>query len=349
MTVTATNIPVLDVPLDKEPAVFSANAEQERLSLLISSARRTYTPVGFIVAERLSRAWAQRGNGPYAAAVQAVDRLMGRRGAFLLNHSYEWGCTSGAVADPAQGGTTLLRTLDWPFDGLGRTLVVTRWDGGAGGYFSVTWPGLVGVLTGLAPGRFAIAINQPPLPLPGWGRAVGWPAARVRVARSRALSPTHLLRQVFDRCASFAEAVAAIRSTPLCIPAIFTLAGPRPGEAIVIERTMADAFVPVMPVAANHWSSQPGPAGRPRNASSRGRHAAMCTLSASAPDWSLDWCQAPLMQPDTRLAVMANPGSGRLLARGWEKAGPVTTVLDTAWFGAVSKVVESCGGVVSGS
>ena len=48
------------------------------------------------------------------------------------------------------GGTTLLPTLDWPFDGLGQTLVVTEQDGGAGPYASVTWPGYAGVLTGSA-------------------------------------------------------------------------------------------------------------------------------------------------------------------------------------------------------
>lgn len=323
-------IPVLDVPANEEPGLFSATAEPERLDILLRSASQAYTPVGVMLADALSRAWARRGADEYAAAVQAVDRLMGRRGAFLLNHSYEWGCTSGVPADAVLGGHTLQRTLDWPFDGLGRALVVTRWDGGAGAYCSVTWPGVVGVLTGSAPGRFAAAINQPPLPAPRWGKAIGWPVARVRVARSRAMSPTHLLRHVFDRCTTFADAVSVIRTTPLCIPAIFTLAGPDTGEAIVVERTMDEAFVPSVPVAANHWTSRPGPAGRPRNASSRERHAVMCGTTAMPPDWSFGWLRPPIVQPDTRVAVMANPATGRLMVQGWENTGAVTTILDTA-------------------
>ncbi len=322
------DIPVVDVPVGREPAVFSAHAERDRLLLLLHSARKTYTPAGFAVAEYLSRVWARRAAGDYLRAVQDVDRLMGQGGAFLLNHSYEWGCSSGAAADLAEGGNTLLRTLDWPFHGLGRALVVTRWDGGAGRYVSVTWPGVVGVLTGLAPGRFAAAINQPPLPLPRWGKAVGWPAARVKVAGSRAMSPTHLLRKVFDECRNFAEAVAMIGRTPLCIPAIFTLAGPDTGDATVIERTMDKAYVPTQPVAANHWASRHAPPGRPRNGSSRARHRAMCGIVADRPDWSMSWLREPVVQPDTRVAMMANARSGRLLVQGWEDTGPVTNILE---------------------
>jgi hypothetical protein len=184
------------------------------------------------------------------------------------------------------------------------------------------------VLTGSAPGRFAAAINQPPLPLPGWGRAAGWLAARLRVNRSAALPPSHLLRLAFDTCRSFTEAVALIRSTPICLPAIFTLAGPELGEAIVIERTETAGFEPVPAAAANHWAATPGPPGRPRNASSPERRQAMAALLASGQDWSLAWLQPPILQPDTRVAVMANPRTGRLLVQGWEKTGPATSVLD---------------------
>src|ERR1700675_437794 len=48
-------------------------------------------------------------------------------------------------------------------DGLGRHVEVARMAGPAGEYYSVTWPGFVGVLTAMAPGRFAATINQAPL------------------------------------------------------------------------------------------------------------------------------------------------------------------------------------------
>ncbi len=325
-------IPVIDARGATEPAVASALAEPARLRLVLDAGDRTYTRLGVRLADARSRTLAGRLASPYADAVAQVDRCIGRHGAYLLNHSYEWGCTAGAAADPDGAGdgkgAVLLRTLDWPFDGLGRALVVVRQAGPAGEYLSATWPGFAGVLTGVAAGRFAAAINQPPLPLPRWGRAVGWLAARRRVARSRAMPPAHLLRLAFDTCADFAAAAALLRDTPLCLPAIFTLAGPGAGEALVIERTADAAHQPDDPAAANHWASTPGPAGRPRNATSTARRTAMLRLLALPPAWSLDWVQAPVLVPDTRLAMMASPRTGRMLLQGWESSGPATAVLD---------------------
>ena len=254
-----------------------------------------------------------------------VARDIGRPGAFLLNYSYEWGCTSGGVPDA--GGMTLLRTLDWPFDGLGQALIVVRQQTAIGEYLSVTWPGFAGVLTGLAPNRFAAAINQPPLPWPGWGKPIGWIAARLLVGRSHAIPPDHLLRRAFETARSFEDAALLIRRTPICMPAIFTLTGPGTGEAIVIERTRDGAFQPDLASASNHWVVQPA-LGRPRNASSILRRDTMSALVGTACDWSLGWLRTPILQKDTRLAVMASPRTGRLLVQGWEKTGAVTEILD---------------------
>ena len=57
----------------------------------------------------------------------------------------------------------LLRTLDWPFNGLGRHIAVAHMRGAGGDFFSVTWPGYVGALTAMAPGRFAACVNQAPM------------------------------------------------------------------------------------------------------------------------------------------------------------------------------------------
>ena len=314
---------MLDIPVLEGDAAETARVAPERLGLLLASGRRTYTRLGVAVADARSRAWAGRNATPYGGEVDRVAAVVGGAGAYLLNYSYEWGCTTGAVAEPG-GGMTLLRTLDWPFDGLGRALIVLRQESGVGPFTSVTWPGYAGVLTALAPGRFAAAINQPPLPLPGWGRAVGWVAARVRVGRSTALPPSHLLRLVCETCGNFAEAAAMLSTVPICLPAIFTLAGCG-SEAVVIERTSADAFQPAEPFAANHWAA--GPPGRARNPSSHARRAA---IGAAAADWSLGWLRPPILVADTRVVVMAHARSGRLLVQGWERDGAVTRVLEVA-------------------
>jgi hypothetical protein len=320
-------IPLVDCPAGISPARASARAEPERLALLIRQAGRLYTRPGLRLADARTRAWASGIASPYAAEIRDLAADLGRPGAFLLNYSYEWGCTAGAAPGP-HGGAMLLRTLDWPFDGLGHALIVVRRQSEVGPYLSATWPGVAGVLTGLAPGRFAAAINQPPLPLPGWGRPFGWLAARWLADRSRAMPPDHLLRLAFETAADFASAVALIRRTPLCMPAIFTLAGPNPGEAMVIERDRDAAHVAPTPFAANHWAAAGSPPGRPRNHSSHARRQAMAALAGQLPSWSLAWVRAPILQPDTRLAMMADPASGRLLLQGWERSGPATAVFD---------------------
>jgi hypothetical protein len=82
-------------------------------------------------------------------------------GVWLLNGSYQWACTS--LAREEDGVPWLARTLDWPFPGLGRHTDVVHAKGPAGEYFSITWPGYAGVLTAMAPCRFAACINQAPM------------------------------------------------------------------------------------------------------------------------------------------------------------------------------------------
>jgi hypothetical protein len=154
------SIPLIDATAADAPSVLTARTQQERLSLLMSSARRTYTPMGLRWADRRTRHWHSRSASPYIDEVRQVDRAIGQSGGFLLNYSYEWGCTTGAAE--RDGNVTLMRTLDWPFDGLGRALIAVRQQGRAGPYVSISWP---------------------PLPLPEWGKAVGWGVSRLRVNR----------------------------------------------------------------------------------------------------------------------------------------------------------------------
>ena len=113
------------------------------------------------VLDRLARRWLTRSRSPYVADIAAIAAALGFPGIWLLNGSYQWGCT--ALAREEGGAPWLARTLDWPFPGLGRHAEVAHMRGPAGDFFSVTWPGYVGVLTAMAPGRFAASINQAPL------------------------------------------------------------------------------------------------------------------------------------------------------------------------------------------
>ena len=102
--------------------------------------------------------------------------------------------------------------------------------------------------------------------------------------------------------------------------------GINPGEGCVIERTERRAWIHPAPAAvANHWLSQ-GLKGRPRGIDSRRRHRLMNGLSR-LPCTAFDWMIAPIHNKDTRLAMVANPATGRILVQGWEADGAATAVL----------------------
>ena len=131
-------------------------------------------------------------------------------GMWLLNASYQWGCTARAGE---QGGTPwLARTLDWPFRGLGHHTELAHMRGRCGDFVSVTWPGYVGVLTAMAPRRFGAALNQAPMwrrTRHRWLRPFDYAANALRAsAAADRMPPDQLLRQAFEelrglcRCAA---------------------------------------------------------------------------------------------------------------------------------------------------
>src|SRR5260370_26964023 len=114
---------------------------------------------------------------------------MGRAGVYCLNIAYEWACARSAAPDPGGAGARLIRVLDWGLTGIGRHVVIARHESACGPFYNATCPGFAGVLTGMAPGRFAAAINQAPR-LPIFGpRWLDEAAARLRILLPAAALP----------------------------------------------------------------------------------------------------------------------------------------------------------------
>ncbi|HEX2552589.1 MAG TPA: hypothetical protein VHL98_02735 [Microvirga sp.] len=322
-------IPVTDLR-GRGPVAHAVERREAMLSLRDACFSVVPRPLQGLVAplDRVSAAWLKRTPSPFVGEVAQIAEIAGRPGVWFVNASYEWGCTT-RVDDGA--APILRRTLDWPFPGLGRHVEVTLQDGGAGPYANVTWPGAVGVLTAVAAGRFAAAINQGPmyrrsdasllLPLDfglnavgTWRRSDRWPVA-------------HLLRHVFDTCRDFEEAVAVLSATPVAKPVLFSLAGAEAGQACLIERTETEARVHRGRCAiANDWHPD-GPA-RPGRWLARGsllrghddssrRRNALQGHEAAEP---FDWLREPVLNGLTRLAVEACPATGALGVIGFEPA-----------------------------
>ena len=113
--------------------------------------------------------------------------------------------------------------------------------GPAGEFYNVTWPGYVGALTAMAPGRFGASINQAPMRRRGHSpklRLFDLAANGLHtLLRVRSIPPDQLLRQVFEECRDFGEAKFMLERTAIARPVIYTLVGCAPGERCVIERT----------------------------------------------------------------------------------------------------------------
>ena len=229
---------------------------------------------------------------------------------------------------PLPGGEAnrLIRVLDWTLAGLGKSMIAARRTGPAGPWTDLTWPGYSGVIQALAPGRFAAAFNQAPMHVRGSGYLLDWARNRHALWHRPALPPAHLMRRVFDQAADYQEAKAWLTETPVALPAIFLICGPKAGEACVIERLEDSAHVIEGPAAAaNHWQRVKQP-GRARGAGSEGRRDQLaCDQDAAGDDFA--WLRPPVLNPTTRLAMTAEPASGNLKAQGYEKDGPATAVL----------------------
>jgi hypothetical protein len=324
------DIPLIDVGGESPAAILRSPDHRAGAERLIASGRRMLTPPGLQFMEHFSRRWAERCNTPYLDEIRQACRHM-PVGGWFMNMSYEWGCTTSVSAEPGGEGMRLLRTLDWPFHGMGREIVVARHSSPHGPWYNIIWPGYVGAMTVMAPGRFSAAINQAPLKRRDWHPLpADWLKNRFEVWNSSALPPAHLLRLVCETCPDYASAKTMLSDTELALPVFLTLAGVRQGEGCVIERLENAAHLHDAPAAvANHWLSV-DVKGRPRGRDSAGRLAAMTEHSRlDARDAAgMGWLQPPVLNPDTRLAVVANAASGRLLVQGLEADGPATRILD---------------------
>lgn len=268
------------------------------------------------LADRIAARHLRRIADPYRDEITALPAAIGRPGPIAFALSYEFGCTARAFP-----GGTLFRTLDWPFHGLGALAEIVRLPGAAGEWVTVTWPGVMGVLHGAAPGRFAAALNQAPERTGRLGHPAAWLAGRRHVLAGRGLPPPHLLRLAFETAPDFAAAREMLTQTPVAVPVIFTLAGPT--DACVIERTERKAMVRDSPaIAANHFETPPEPHRhwRPRGHDSTGRAAQAAGLAAPPP---LEALAAPILNPLTRLAVTMD-STGAIAAAGYEGAHRVT-------------------------
>ena len=198
-------------------------------------------------------------------------------------------------------------------------------EGAAGDYYNVTWPGFAGITTAMAPGRFSVAINQPPMRRRHANFYLDWTRNRFGVWRRGGLPPVHALRHVCDHCRDVEEARAYLESVPLCLPGFFSVSGASALEGFIVERSETRAAVHETPACiANHWRLL-DEGGRSRGYMSEDRLVQMEAERDVAPD-DFSWVVPPIYNATTCVAVIANAATSKLIVQGVEADGPATDV-----------------------
>lgn len=228
--------------------------------------------------------------------------------------------------------------------------MLARHETAHGPFYNATWPGFAGVLTAMAPGRFAAAINQAPrLPIlgPRWLDEI---LGRIRLLRCRdALPAAHLLRRVFEEARNFEAALALLADERilLAMPALFTLSGTAPEQGCVVDAigrerrvhraAAADGFTIGV---ANDWLSG-DLAGEPRRhapewskdvsprENNRIRRNAICALQESAFAGAAS-LMPPVLNGHTVMVAAANAATGKMTVEALDPlpgAGPLPRVV----------------------
>ena len=317
-------IPVLEV--GQTWPVETLDLEAVRAQALLDEATTGYPSAALRVADAISKKWLSRSHSPYLDEIHQIADRLRRPGAYYFNVSYEWGCTTSVGPGPDGASARLMRVLDWPTSGLGKYVIAAAVDSSAGRWITMTWPGYTGVLQAVAPGRFAAALNQAPMTRYTGLLPMDWAIGRARVWRTHLRTPAQLLRQVFETAKTYQEARQMLTESPIASPTIYSLSGLRPDDACIIERKEQDAHIVEGPAsAANAWQC-PGWTGRARGEDNKGR----CQMMAGQVrgfDNGFTWLRPPILNDLTRLAIVADAASGRMIAQGFEVDGPATQVL----------------------
>lgn len=284
--------------------------------------------------DHLSRDWLERTDNPYRDEITTIAEPLGIRGVFSLNVCFEWGCTSGVW--PGQTAPILRRVLDWGFPQLGESMILLHQKGEAGDFFNITWPGLAGMFQGVAPGRFAAAINQAPMRKHGRGFVGDWLTNRRVVAQKSGLPPAHLLRRMFETARDYRTARAMLCETEIAVPAIFILSGTQDDEGCIIERTEDSFRIRAMTddgiCAANHFESDLaksdfGGGWRARPIDSEGRYAQARNFTAEDFAGEFSWFVAPVANANSRLVFEADARTGGLKLMGTAGVKQATAIL----------------------
>lgn len=275
------------------------------------------TPIScFLARTGRSLAWLSKGELDYLDDMRIwAEWAVGDFNQVLLaNFSYELHqtrnglglCTSVAFLQPGLG-MVHCRNMDWPLPQIKDATIVLDCKSAAGPFKAVAVPGMIGVLSGVAKGRFSITVNSKedrnhylPNPL-GWGA-------------------TLLIRWILESCGDWDDALRELKKAPAFVPFYVTLVGCKPGQAVVVEvnksgknRVYRQANYPV--AVGNHY---PEEICEDEDMDSQERQELVESRALSCKAKSLLGCfsvisQFPVLHAGTVQSMVFHPKSGSVL------------------------------------
>jgi hypothetical protein len=338
MVMNVAEIPVIDAGPDGSAGLVRANLAGSRALLQGALQSHPALRLAARIGDLLSKRWLERGRNPYREEIRLSAEMIEEPGVFFLNLIYEFACTTGSGPDPEGAGMRMIRVLDWGLSGIGRHVVLARHETHLGPYYAATWPGYAGILTAMAPSRFAAAINQAPRPpVFGLGAADAVIGSWRLLRRPEALPAAHLLRRVFEEAPDFtaAHTMLAKEDISLAAPAIFSLSGVEPGQGAVIEgfgrkRRVTGPASDGLLTAANAWLSRDLP-GLPRACRGAGNLAPLEDSAARAAAlnrllecsfWGARDITPPILNRSTVMVCVMNARQGTLVLEALDPPGP---------------------------
>ncbi len=177
----------------------------------------------------------------------SVNEVIALNCQYELNHtrfSLNFGCTAAAVW--MQGlGMVHLRNMDWELDDMGKATRIFEFKKDKRKFITVGVPGQIGVLSGMLPGAYSVTINYAPTVANPWFNGYG---------------PLFLLREVFENCDTFEEAVKELKNNLLATNVFYLVCGIKKDQACVIERTKKESLIKYIKgsylTLGNHFKSK---------------------------------------------------------------------------------------------
>lgn len=177
----------------------------------------------------------------------SINEVIALNCQYELNHAYtslNFGCTA-AVTWVKGLGMVHLRNMDWELDAMGRATRIFEFRKGKRKFITIGVPGQIGVLSGMLPGKYSVTINYAPTDASPWFNGYG---------------PLFLLREVFEECDTYEEAVKELKNNKLATNVFYLVCGTKRDQACVIERTKKEYSVRYIKdsylTLANHFKSQ---------------------------------------------------------------------------------------------